>query len=387
MGPLVEFHNVTKRYRLGSERGNTWAIRPGGDPRRGRLVTVLDDVSFEARPGDRVGIVGPNGAGKSTLLRLLAHISTPSEGYVRTHGRVAAMLELGAAFHPDLTGRDNVYFAGSLIGIGRREMAGRYAEIVDFAGLGRFMDTPLKRYSSGMAARLGFALATTVDAEILLVDEALGVGDRDFQARSLARIGERAAEGAIVVVVSHNLSMLPDLCSVAMHLEAGRMVELGPAPEVIRRYAGSLPGPVGGAESVEVDLGDLHIDKERVESAGRFVATWRLELDAPMVRGRLLLRAVDVDGVVVGEYPCPPGVDHLDQAGEVRVEATVNWFPLIAGRYRIDAVVEDGGRTVSSVSNVIEVYGDAGSRSARALLAEVRDFAISTQVDWAVSPA
>ncbi|MFN8019802.1 MAG: hypothetical protein U0P45_17040 [Acidimicrobiales bacterium] len=190
-----------------------------------------------------------------------------------------------------------------------------------------------------------------------------------------------------MVIVSHNLAALPKLCSSAIHLEAGRVIEMGSAEEVLRRYAGEDPGPVGAAEVTVVDLGEMHLDVERIESAGRFVATCRVALDGPIVDGRLLLRALDIDGNVVGEYPCPSETAQLDRPGELLITARVNWFPLIAGRYRIDAVVEDEGETVASASKHLEVYGDSGSRSARALLAEVRDLAISSQVHWTVDAA
>lgn len=380
--PAIELEHVTKRYRLGSERGNVWGIRPGSDPAKGRVATVVENVSLALDPGDRLAVVGPNGAGKSTLLRLIAHVTTPTEGRVRTHGRVAAMLDLGSAFHPDLTGRENVAFAGAVIGVPADELKRRYDEIVEFAGVERFMDTPIKRFSAGMAARLGFAVATAVQAEILLIDEVLGVGDIDFRTRSLARISERAAEGATIVIVSHNLGILPDLCNLGLHLEAGRVLELGPAREVVEDYIGTEPGAVGAPEPLAIAPGDLDLSPASVASPEGFAVSATFSFDRCLEAGNALLRARASDGATIGEYPCP---DPLPAARELHVEARMNWFPMVADTYDIDLVVREHGGEVAVRTATLQVTGDDGTRAAQALLASFRDHAIAIQVDWSAS--
>jgi ABC-type polysaccharide/polyol phosphate transport system ATPase subunit len=201
-----------------------------------QVVSALEDVSFSVRPGQTLGVIGANGAGKSTLLKLISRILEPSAGRISVHGRVSALLELGAGFHPDLTGRENVYLNGSILGLSRREMDQRYASIVRFAELERFIDTPVKHYSSGMYMRLGFSIAAHVDPDILLIDEVLAVGDQAFQQKCLDRIQRFRREGKTIVFVSHDLAAVTELCDRVMWLEDGRQMGEGLAREMVDRY-------------------------------------------------------------------------------------------------------------------------------------------------------
>ncbi|MGC8669458.1 MAG: ABC transporter ATP-binding protein, partial [Chthonomonadales bacterium] len=176
-------------------------------------IWALKDVSFEVQPGEVVGIIGRNGAGKSTLLKILSQITEPTEGRVEMRGRVASLLEVGTGFHPELTGRENIYLNGAILGMTRREIDRKFDEIVDFSGVERFIDTPVKRYSSGMYLRLAFAVAAHLDPEILIVDEVLAVGDAAFQKKCLGRMGEVARSGRTVLFVSHNMAAVKALCT------------------------------------------------------------------------------------------------------------------------------------------------------------------------------
>ncbi len=193
------------------------------------------------REGESVGVVGRNGAGKSTLLRLLSRITQPTEGFCRTRGRVGTLLEVGTGFHPELTGRENVLLNGVILGMSRREVRGRFDEIVEFAGVEAFLDTPLKRYSSGMQLRLAFAVAAHLDPGILIVDEVLAVGDAEFQRRCLGRMTELAGEGRTVIFVSHDLGSVTRLCERAVWLDAGRVRDEGPAGRIVAAYTADLP--------------------------------------------------------------------------------------------------------------------------------------------------
>lgn len=197
---------------------------------------ALRDVSFSIEQGDRVGIVGHNGAGKSTMLKILSKIIVPTTGSVRIRGRVASLLEVGTGFHPELTGRENIYLNGSLLGMSRSEIKKQFDEIVAFAGVEKFLDTPVKRYSSGMYVRLGFAISAHLDPEIMIVDEVLAVGDAEFQKKSLGKMRDNSASGRTIIFVSHNLTAVQALCNKTLYFEKGRLIEQGETNQVIASY-------------------------------------------------------------------------------------------------------------------------------------------------------
>lgn len=201
-----------------------------------REFWALQDVSFEVNRGEAFGIIGPNGAGKSTMLKLLSRVMKPTRGSFHVNGRVSALIELAAGFHQDLTGRENVYLYGSIMGMSKREIAAKFDDIVDFSGLAEFIDTPVKRYSSGMYARLGFAVAAHVNPDILLVDEVLSIGDALFQRKCVDKMRKIIQNGATVLFVSHNLETVADFCSQAVLLDHGHAVTIGSTPMVITQY-------------------------------------------------------------------------------------------------------------------------------------------------------
>lgn len=197
---------------------------------------ALKDVSFAIQPGEVVGVIGRNGAGKSTLLKILSRITEPTEGEIRLRGRVSSLLEVGTGFHPELTGRENIFLNGSILGMSKAEIKAKFDQIVAFSEIEKFLDTPVKRYSSGMYVRLAFAVAAHLEPEILIVDEVLAVGDLEFQKKCLGKMGEVAQDGRTILLVSHNMSAIQSLCGRVILLRAGRLVEDGPTPDVIRSY-------------------------------------------------------------------------------------------------------------------------------------------------------
>jgi ABC-type polysaccharide/polyol phosphate transport system ATPase subunit len=201
-----------------------------------REFWALEDVSFEVKRGEAFGIIGPNGAGKSTMLKLLGRVMKPTRGSFYLPGRCSALIELGAGFHQDLTGRENAFLYGAILGMKRREIAAKFDEIVEFSGLAEFIDTPVKRYSSGMYARLGFAIASHVNPDVLLVDEVLSVGDTLFQRKCVEHMRAVIRDGATVLFVSHSLKTVADFCSRTLLLDHGREVTIGPTPTVISQY-------------------------------------------------------------------------------------------------------------------------------------------------------
>src|SRR5918911_660214 len=226
----VELDNVSKRYVIGPRAGVF------GSGKRREELWALRDLSLRVEAGESVGLIGHNGAGKTTVLRLLAGITRPTRGQVRTRGRLASLINLGAGFHPELTGRENIFLNGVILGLSRREVKARFDEIVDFADLGPYIDTPLKRYSSGMYARLGFAVAAHVDPDVLLVDEVLSVGDVAFQDRSIRKMLSFREGGRAILFVSHNLSAVEMMCQRVVWLDHGSVRMHGPTAEVVQAY-------------------------------------------------------------------------------------------------------------------------------------------------------
>jgi lipopolysaccharide transport system ATP-binding protein len=209
-------------------------------PEKDDTIWALRDVSFEVKRGEVVGIIGRNGAGKSTLLKILSRITEPTEGRAEIHGRVGSLLEVGTGFHPELTGRENIYLNGAILGMRKREIDKKFDEIVAFAEIEKFMETPVKRYSSGMYVRLAFAVAAHLDPEILLVDEVLAVGDAAFQKKCLGKMGDVAKEGRTVLFVSHNMAAVQALCTKALWLNRGEHMVFGDTNEVVRNYLQSI---------------------------------------------------------------------------------------------------------------------------------------------------
>lgn len=207
---------------------------------------ALKDVSFEVKQGDRIGIIGRNGAGKSTLLKILSRITEPTTGRIRIKGRVASLLEVGTGFHPELTGRENIYLNGAILGMSKAEIKRKFDEIVDFAGIEKFLDTPVKRYSSGMYVRLAFAVAAHLEPEILIVDEVLAVGDVQFQKKCLGKMKEVGSEGRTVVFVSHNMAAITNLCKISILLEGGQVKFKGLASDIVDKYLESTIKDFGG---------------------------------------------------------------------------------------------------------------------------------------------
>lgn len=251
MKPIIRVENLGKQYQLGTREAGydtlrdsiTRAVRAPLERLRRRngkrssdVIWALKDVSFEVAPGEVVGVIGRNGAGKSTLLKVLSRITEPTTGRVQLYGRVASLLEVGTGFHPELTGRENIYLNGAILGMRKAEIDRKFDEIVAFAELEQFLDTPVKRYSSGMYMRLAFAVASHLEPEILLVDEVLAVGDAAFQKRCLGKMGEVARAGRTVLLVSHNMTAVRSLCHRAYWFDNGGIAETGETGQVILDY-------------------------------------------------------------------------------------------------------------------------------------------------------
>lgn len=245
MTPVIQFTNVSKRYNLGLTRTSLPSIlsqwvKPllgkQGNATDKKIYWALQDVSFAMEKGQSLALVGPNGAGKSTILKLLAKITNPTTGKVEVNGQLSALIELGAGFHPDLTGRENIYLNGTILGLTYKDIHKKYDEIVAFSEIEEFIDTPVKRYSSGMAVRLGFAVASCIEPQILLVDEVLAVGDASFRQKCIERIKSLLRNGTSLIFVSHDMGLVRALCERALYIEHGRLQASGTSAEIIDMY-------------------------------------------------------------------------------------------------------------------------------------------------------
>jgi lipopolysaccharide transport system ATP-binding protein len=250
MKPIIQVENLSKQYRIGARRAPYATLRDklaevarsplkrlrGNSKGEAEVLWALRDVSFEVRRGEVLGIIGRNGAGKSTLLKILSRITEPTTGEVDLYGRVASLLEIGTGFHPELTGRENVYLNGAVLGMKKNEIEAKFAEIVMFAELEKFLDTPVKHYSSGMYMRLAFSVAAHLEPDVLIVDEVLAVGDMAFQHKCLGKMGDVARQGRTVLFVSHNLPAVQRLCSSAVYLDRGMIKAMGDVGPILTEY-------------------------------------------------------------------------------------------------------------------------------------------------------
>lgn len=283
MKPVISVEHLSKQYDLGVISSGTlnrdltrwWAkFRGKPDPYSrigqkdafeliGESILALDDVNFTVNQGEALGIIGRNGAGKSTLLKILSRVTAPSSGLIKVKGRIGSLLEVGTGFHSELTGRENVYLNGSILGMRKEEVSKKFDEIVEFSGVEKFIDTPVKRYSSGMYVRLAFAVAAHLDPEILIVDEVLAVGDAEFQKKCLGKMGDVAGEGRTVLFVSHNMSSIQSLCQRVIWMKNGQLEEDGESDEVINHYLKSI----ASQEEVDSDKYDTnHFKVEQVQT-------------------------------------------------------------------------------------------------------------------------
>ncbi len=366
METAVRVENVSKRYRrrsgpraFGSLKSALLRGRGAGPSSRDATVAALSDVSFDVASGETVGVVGANGSGKSTLLKLLAGILRPTSGRVDVRGRLAALLELGAGFHPEISGRENVEIAALLLGMSRRRIAERFDAIVRFAGVEEFLDAPVKTYSAGMAVRLGFAVAAHSDPDVLLADEVLAVGDEAFAHKCLEKFSEFERAGKTILVVSHDLALVSSRCRRAIWLEAGRVAADGPAGQTVAKYrervarkeeegrlGASRPetaARIGTGRAVleAVRLRDGHGRETRRLAAGE-PASVELSVSAP---GRLLDCVVGVGiatvaGVsVLGVNTERDGVPIEQIAGQALVALELPSLDLAPGLYSLDAAV------------------------------------------------
>jgi lipopolysaccharide transport system ATP-binding protein len=369
----IETNGLGKRYTLGTRRRGYDTLRDSiaqtaknslqrlttrqhRHDRSAATLWALRDLSLTIDQGEVVGLIGHNGAGKTTFLKILSRITEPTVGWADVTGRVGSLLEVGTGFHPELTGRENVYLNGAILGMRRAEIRRRFDEIVSFAELERFLDTPVKRYSSGMSVRLAFAVAAHLEPEILLVDEVLAVGDAAFQRKSLGKMGEVAREGRTVVFVSHNLAVIQALCSRAVLLEHGMAVADSTAAEAIDQYLRTLERAASddllertdrdgrGWDEIRVRAVEIHDRSGRHPDVvvGGNPATIVVHLTGvlPMIECRLTILNTLGQPVATLDSEISAPSDVRDGDMGARIECDIACLPLVPGRYRVDILLK-----------------------------------------------
>jgi ABC-type polysaccharide/polyol phosphate transport system ATPase subunit len=373
--PGIEFHHVWKRFHRGELHDSLRDLVPalarrliGRAPRQDELRAgdfwALKDVSFDVTPGRALGIIGPNGAGKSTVLKILTRILRPNRGSCTVRGRIGALIEVAAGFHPDLTGRENVFLQGAIMGMSAADTLRKFDEIVEFSGISEFIDMPVKRYSSGMNARLGFAIAVHLDPDILIIDEVLAVGDYSFQQRAFGRIRELVRRDIPVIVVSHQLDRIAELCTDAILLRKGEVVRQGKAADCIAAYVlnPSLSGVTEASSADPIVLEGLAFESDvPVRSGDRMRATVRGAIAADGIPDAIEGLVVTVRSAQTGERLFSSSTRRLGVelpprgSFELALELQLNVPP---GIYGLEVMVWDrqrGGATGQRLGGYMQV--------------------------------
>ncbi len=369
--PAIRLQKVSKRFAFTPDTPQSVLESLISVVSRRRAKTqdlwAVRDVSFEVQPGQCVGIIGRNGSGKSSLLKLIARIIQPTSGQIEVRGRVSALLELGAGFHPDLTGRENIYLNASVLGLSQPETEALFDDIVAFSELGSFIDMPVKHYSSGMYMRLGFSVAIHVRPDILIVDEILAVGDQSFQAKCIDRIVDMKREGVTILFISHDLSTIGNLCSEVVWLEHGRVVQTGPTDHVLAQYRDHLFQRVGQQLSIEneaggyrrwgtrqIEITGVRLLNEADEETTIFHTGDSLRVEIaytahePIDEPEFGLALYRHDGLHLnGPNTRIGGLEMGVVEGSGVVSYTIERLPFLPGRYQMTAAIHDGQRPLA----------------------------------------
>lgn len=420
-GIVISVENLGKSYRLGHQaareryvalrdviaRGARNIMRKTGDLLQGRPIVqgdsveefwALKDVSFEVKQGDVVGVIGRNGAGKSTLLKILSRITEPTEGSARIRGRVASLLEVGTGFHPELTGRENIFLNGAILGMRREEIRRKFDEIVVFAEVERFLDTPIKCYSSGMYVRLAFAVAAHLEPEILVIDEVLAVGDAAFQKKCLGKMSAVARGGRTVLFVSHNLGAVNELCGQSLLLDRGRVVQHGPSAAVTRTYlggGGTSPAlvtlePRGAASFVSVELQDeVDAAANVFELRNPIAVRLQFRLDRKIVGVQVALAVFNAQGERIfyhsNAYADPPML--VEEAGTHTIIARLPGMFLVPGRYSLNVALLIPNIEIFDLRESVIAFDVEDAGSSRHEFGWNGMGHVLANVDWQLAPA
>lgn len=399
MSSVIKVENLSKQYRLGkigtgslSHDLNRWwhNVRGKEDPylkigdtndrsKKGEseYVWSLRNINFEIEQGDAVGIIGRNGAGKSTLLKILSRVTGPTIGNVKIKGRVASLLEVGTGFHPELSGRENIFLNGAILGMRKQEIQRKFDEIVDFSGVERYIDTPVKRYSSGMYVRLAFAVAAHLESEILIVDEVLAVGDAEFQKKCLGKMDQVSkGEGRTILFVSHNIASIQSLCSKALVLKSGLMYsDIRPTSEALNVYLDDLKENLLNKPLEErIDRegkGDFRVNKTEINQGRTIISGQQLNIDFQIIRNNLkhsktnLELAISIsrfDGTLVSVLSNKYLNHYIDLGNESSIDFsyTIDKLPLMSGTFKCNIMLRNFGEIEDWIKDAVSFEVENG---------------------------
>jgi lipopolysaccharide transport system ATP-binding protein len=346
MKPILEIQHITKQFKIGIKQESYLSLRDtisqafkkkSGE---GKDFLALNDVSFDVYPGQSVGIIGKNGAGKSTLLKILSRITPPTKGKIICRGRIASLLEVGTGFHPELSGRENIYMNGSILGMRKAEIDKHFDEIINFSGVEKFIDTPLKRYSSGMQLRLAFSVAAHLEPEIMVIDEVLAVGDAEFQKKCLGKMDEVSKSGRTVIFVSHDMNAIEHLCTKVVILQKGNLVKYGDTHQLIAEYLNENKdfNQTNLPLTESTTLAALHFKAKEIFSGDELQFGLTIDYttsDAPLITDLCLL-LYSLKGVRVGIIDLRPYLDKIKTAeGKLILNGIIDCLNLVEGEYSI----------------------------------------------------
>lgn len=421
--PAISVENLSKAYRIGVKdeipdtlvgalssiakspfknfnrlrRLDTFNDHKNGETDSDDTLWALKDVSFDVQEGEVVGIIGRNGAGKSTLLKVLSRITEPTSGRVKIRGRVSSLLEVGTGFHPELTGRENIYMNGTILGMTKREIDRKFDEIVDFSGVERFLDTPVKRYSSGMSVRLAFAVAAHLEPEILIIDEVLAVGDAEFQKKCLGKMKDVAEHGRTVLFVSHNMPSLQNLCEKGYLLEYGKLKFSGEIERTIGEYintsrsylkdnSGALKGCVTIDDACLLDPKGLKTQK--VFAGSSFIFQVKYQFDNQNSLPKLAITFRNEFDQPVAWITTRTKKKYMDESygNKGSITVTLDSFPLMPGHYSMDLYFGDQNRDYDIIKNNFQFEVVSNDILGTGKLPKIRDVGhVFLQCNWAIS--
>ena len=397
MPTAIEFNNISKIYRLGLVSTGTLAhdlkrwwtmnIRGKEDPYlrigetndrstkgESEYVWALKDIDFKVEQGDVVGIIGKNGAGKSTLLKILSKVTAPTTGTIRAKGRIGSLLEVGTGFHPEMTGRENIYMNGAILGMTKHEISKKLDEIIDFSGCERYIDTPVKRYSSGMMVRLGFAVAAHLDPEILVVDEVLAVGDAEFQKKAIGKMQDVSnGEGRTVLFVSHNMTSIKQLCLKCVWLENGKVREIGSVNTIVDNYLASNSSnkfntflPLDNNrrnEDPSIRIKDFHLLNRLPKTGDSLQFVFVIEnksTETKPVEMAIAIKNIQYEPVTQF-FSKDTNTTILLKPGENNVSVTTPSLPLVEGNYHLNLWIGSNQRVIDWITDCFNLRIESGS--------------------------
>jgi lipopolysaccharide transport system ATP-binding protein len=375
MKPILEIKGISKKFKIGRQAEPYLSLRNSltnifqNSKSKYEDFWALKDINFNVEHGESIGIIGKNGAGKSTLLKILSKITPPTQGRIISRGRMASLLEVGTGFHPELTGRENVFLNGSILGMKKKEITARFDEIVDFAGTEKFLDTPLKHYSSGMQLRLAFAVAAFLEPEILIIDEVLAVGDAEFQKKCLGKMESVSKSGRTILFVSHNMAAVENLCSKSIFLKGGQVKTVGPSQEVIQQYLSLAEGQLIGHTGeliLNSDESEKPLRKVEILCDGRNSSTiymgCRLEIRvhfkgvAPFESPLLGLVIRDSQNIpMLGINNKHYGATSTHPVSEGYISMTIPYLPLFEGIYQVDVHFGNAFRDIEILRDCFQI--------------------------------